>query len=354
MKCDGCLCVINDGSAFKCCSKSCGKKYCKLCAAVGTKQVDMSAWKCPACCASERKVGDKNSTPVRPSNDAQNVTIRKKQSSVTPGLTPSPAAPSPSAATTPMTSEVGELTTEIRRLTQEITSLKDRLETATASLNSCHKRLDELGEAVTSSNVRINKLEESEKQVQSLKATVQHLQLEINIQAQNNIRNEVEIIGIPETKNESLMHVVLTATSKIGVELNTLDVDWVSRSGPFKKTKNDSTSNLPRPIVFRLLRRIKRDEIVKAAKIRRNINLADFQLGGTDKPVYLNERLTKDSRRLFRDARLLSKQHSFAYCWLSNGNVHVRKQDGKPAQVIRSQEDLLRVFHTTDSTKTNT
>ncbi|KAL4715782.1 hypothetical protein ACJJTC_006361 [Scirpophaga incertulas] len=134
--------------------------------------------------------------------------------------------------------------------------------------------------------------------------TIDKLQSEIDLQAQNYVRNEIEIIGVPEVRDESLMHIVLTASKKISIDLNTQDVDWIAHAGSAKKIISDSTANFPRPIVSRLLRRTKQDEIIK----------------------------------------IRSKKCGLTYCWTKNGTIYVRKQDGNPAQFIRNQEDLLRVF----------
>ncbi|KAL4718022.1 hypothetical protein ACJJTC_011369 [Scirpophaga incertulas] len=342
MKCEGCSTVINDSNGFQCCHLQCNKKYCDLCINLDKKKTNLSTWKCPVCCARERKTGN-SSTPIRSSSDSQNVTLRKKVSTQSTSTPPTPII---TPVATSAVSEVSELTSEIRLLTQEILSLKDKLESATTSLDKCHKRLDELAETITKSETRINKLEKSERMVNSMLLTINKLQTEIDTQAQNNVRNEIEIIGVPEVRNESLMHTVMSAAKKIGIDLNTQDVDWAYRAGSARKTKPDSNSNLPRPIVFRLLRRTKRDEIIKAAQSRRNINCADFQLGDANKSVFINERLTNHTRLLFRESRTRSKEHGFTYCWIKNGFIYVRQQDGSPAQYIRNQDDLLRIFPT--------
>lgn len=288
------------------------------------------SWKCPDCCALIKKGGDNTSTPARAANDSQNVTLRKK--SVQP-------------PSDPTNSEVKELTAELRLLTKEISSLKQRLEVATESLTRCHERLDELGVAVAANESRIQAVETSTKEILELKCTVSQLQKELNSQAQGNLCNEVEISGIPESQNENLHHILLLATRKIGIDINDSDIDWVSRVGGRKSvTRSDDDLKAPRPIVARLLRRSKRDQVLRASKSRKNITSTDLEIPGSPYKVYFNERLTKENRMLFRDARTKSKANGYAYCWCSRGSIYVRQREGKAATQISSFGDLNRLF----------
>ncbi|CAG5051590.1 unnamed protein product [Parnassius apollo] len=45
------------------------------------------------------------------------------------------------------------------------------------------------------------------------------------------MRNEVEIVGIPENLGENLNYTILVAATKLGVDLEDKDLDWVTRVG---------------------------------------------------------------------------------------------------------------------------
>ncbi|CAH2102176.1 unnamed protein product [Euphydryas editha] len=181
--------------------------------------------------------------------------------------------------------ELQELTSEIRLLREEFTSLKSRLEDVTLSLERCHVRLGELGVSVTK-------------------------------------------------------------TRKVGVELEDRDIDSISRVGPriFSTSSSQVKAKLLRPVVVRLLRRLTRDQILKAAKSRRNITSTDLEIPGNPLKVYFNERLTRENRISFREARIKAKEKGYAYCWTSQGSLFVRQSEGKAAIPIRSREDLNRIY----------
>ncbi|XP_059062699.1 uncharacterized protein LOC131855443 [Achroia grisella] len=268
MQCEGCLSNLSRGKYFQCTKQHCGRKFCYLCANIQDATI-VKTWKCPACATQEKKVGDNSSTPIR--SDSQNITTRKKTNTKS------------NSPTGVKDIEVNELTSEIRSLTHELSSLKRKLEEATESLTRCYQRLDELGNAIQTANNRITQLENSETKVVSLQATVTHLENELNNQIQSQLSNEIEIVGIPENNNENLVHIAMVASRKIGIDLTEQDIDWVTRVGPrFSKATKTDTSNgeskFPRPVVLRLLRRSKRNSLIKESKNRRNLTSHDIDV----------------------------------------------------------------------------
>ncbi|KAI5634110.1 hypothetical protein NE865_13198 [Phthorimaea operculella] len=315
MKCSGCKkpCEARTASVT-CAIGTCGKSFCNSCVDTTNFSANQKkAWKCSDC-----KIKEPSS-----SQDGNK--------------------------------EVKALTTQIGRLVEEIASLKDKLQEATTSLSKCHERLNDMANTITAADSRIKVLEKRVSEVDTLKATVYHLQSELNLQAQQQLRNEIEISGITESQGENLQHFVALAARKVGVALEDSDVDWISRAGPKRKLKPDESSQedpsnsgklQPRPIVVRLVRRTKRDQLLKAAKARRNITTTDFNLPGAPTAIFLNERLTRENRMLFREARAKAKACGYDFCWTYQGTVYVRQRAGKQAIPIRSQDDIARITST--------
>ncbi|KOB72688.1 Uncharacterized protein OBRU01_12179 [Operophtera brumata] len=195
---------------------------------------------------------------------------------------------------------------------------------------------------------RLKYLEKRDAVVDSLQVTVFQLQNELKAQAQANLRNEVEMVGIPENLSENLHHIVLVAAKKIGLDLEDADIDWVSRVGPRRPPVSaklpEDGARMPRPIVVRLLRRAKRDQFLKSAKSRNNFSSTDLGIIGESRKVFFNERLTKENRVLFRDTRSRAKLHGYAFCWCSQGVIYVRQREGKAASPIRSKNDMDRLL----------
>ncbi|KAJ0171981.1 hypothetical protein K1T71_012744 [Dendrolimus kikuchii] len=332
MKCAGCLKINKDLHGLKCTTSSCGKIFCSLCINVSLNSEQKKTWICPDCCPIQKRGGDNSSTPIRSSAEMENVTMRKKINTITESV------------------EIRELAAVMSRLTNEFSCLKTQLKEVTDSLSHCHERMDELVRSINSSKNRLKTLEKRDLELIKLEGAVERLQSDLNIQEQINLRNELEIVGISEINNENLEDIGKLAAQKVGVKLEEGDVDWVTRAGPrFSTTMKNAqvqaqTTKLPRPIVVRLIRKAKRDEFLKAAKSRKNMSTTDLEVTGPTVKIFFNERLTKANRLLFRECRVRAKKHGYAFCWINQGAIYIRQQEGKSAQLIRSQIDLDRIL----------
>lgn len=227
-------------------------------------------------------------------------------------------------------------------LTEHFTSFKksvsDQLNTLTSTVNTWELRIQHLESKAEEMSQCITALKRRELDLMSQTSTITALQDKLSSTEQHSLRNELEISGMTEQKNESLTHSILLVAHKIGVALSENDIDTVTRVGP---TLSDGT---PRPVVARLLRNMKRNELVHAARVRKNLKTNDIDLPGEKRDIFLNERLTKANRSLFRECRERAKTYKYDYCWVRNGIIHVRKEHRKPAKVIRSVSDIDRLI----------
>ncbi|XP_063531452.1 uncharacterized protein LOC134742333 [Cydia strobilella] len=225
-----------------------------------------------------------------------------------------------------------------------MSDLKSQLTSALDSLTKCQTRMDEINGKLTDTERRLQALEDQQSQNVRIKATLQDLENKYNIQAQLALRNDVEIIGCPETKNENLHHTMMTIATKIGASVSDIDIDYVSRGGPKRKQSSNESNQLPRPVIVRFARRKVRDDFIAKSKIRRNLDTTDIITEGTPQKLYINERLTRENRQLFRIARERAGQANFKYCWTRGGFIYARKRDGADAINIINYDCIDRVF----------
>lgn len=294
-------------------------------------------WLCPSC-SSNRPKGDNVNTPVRSTaivNDFE-TNINLKRGTIRKVKT---------TETAESRSDTSVLT-EIRLLRQEFAEVRrefsDKLESVSKTLNY---KLGEFTKTIEAKNLEIA----------FLKTSVTNLQRQLAVHEQNSIKNELEIVGLPEYDNENLMQITSIMCKKIGVDLNEQDVDEVIRVGPRNLHSSDSSQRKwPRPVVVKLLRRRTRDEILKAAKSRRNVT-SEHVVEGPPKNVYFNERLTKENRTLFREARQWCQRVGFKFCWIRNGAVHIRQSENRAAVQLQSIEELdQKIGHEPDGLQAKT
>ncbi|XP_045506862.1 uncharacterized protein LOC123703036 [Colias croceus] len=236
----------------------------------------------------------------------------------------------------------------MRLIRETVGEIKSQMLTLTEHIEKCNLRLDEYD----------TKLDHHEKRIITLDNIITELKDRLNSNAQAQLRNEVEIIGIPEAPNENPAHTFRVITQKLGFPIEESDLDFTTRVGPARKysqnkgpTENNSSQS-SRPLVVRFLSRNKRDEFLKTGKMKqRSINALDLGLATELKNIelYFNERLTQENRYLFRTARQQSKVCGYKYCWTKNGVVYIRKQEGNSAIPIKKQEDLHQILNSRKS-----
>ncbi|CAH2106069.1 unnamed protein product [Euphydryas editha] len=338
--CSGCGNPIMDLYYMEC--SRCKDRFDLLCINIPKDSFDRFSqsykddWLCPSCVCALPK-GDNTSTPVRTPKSSSHLNDKNICSNVNPkrGSRPLCAKTKNVKYDSPPNPDLETLISELRLLREELAEVKEQNRDIKNQMSTLS---DNISRTVQEHS---DKIRNAEREIITLKASVGLLQQQLASRDQDNLRNDLEIVGIAEQNSENLQQIVLDASQKLGIPLSESDIDDVFRVGlkGSKLRKSSSAEKLPRPIVVRLLRRRKAEELLKAAKNRRcltSVNTVD----GQHMPLYINERLTKDNRQLFRQARSRAKEYRFRYCWVRGGNIFVRKADGKPAIRIFSPIDL--------------
>lgn len=332
--CGGCRNSIKDEFYLEC--SNCTKLFDIICLNMTKahfKNLDMEiSWLCPSC-ASSRPKGDNSHTPVRSGSVSASGTSEFANVKITRGSGPRGNKASFADLESGPHSDVALLIDEVRQLRKEVQDLRSDNFALKEEIKSYHQVLN---------NTLMDhsaKLEVVDHEISDLRGTVSGLCHTINTLEQDALRNELEIIGLPELTNENLCHLVLLTSKKLGVAVSEEDIDSVTRVGPKARNLSQDSMKLPRHVVVKLLRRRKRDEIIAAAKSRRNLS-SEGITESDPRTIFFNERLTKRNRQLFQAARVRAKKHAFRYCWVQNGVILARRADGKPAVRITSLLDL--------------
>lgn len=326
--CAGCKQEINSKSRQIHCA-ACKATYHPICVNLATTDPAKNRdWQCPDCLGRQPK---RDNTLVRVSGSPG---CSAATGDSTPRATKRLAVGSPSLSPSDKAGDMA-VAAELRLLRQEMSELK----------TSLFEGLLKCSEQIENFEHRVKNVEANIALIPVLQGTIAKLQEQIEQQSQSAMRNEIEIMGIEENPNENLIHTILVAATKIGANLDETDIDWVTRVGPKIRTNSNpqrpvNGPKFPRPVIVRLTRKVKKDELLREAKNRRHISSADLNIQGPDRKIYFNEHLTKLNRVLFRDARATAKEHGFRFCWVNNGRVHVRRAEGRPAINISSPADL--------------
>ncbi|XP_038216842.1 uncharacterized protein LOC119835861 [Zerene cesonia] len=115
--------------------------------------------------------------------------------------------------------------------------------------------------------------------------TVDQLRKRLNDSEQQQLLNDVCISGVPEANGENLTHIVISLAQKLSFDLDERDIVNAHRLGRQQNRRESGTDTAvsparPRTIMVRLTRRRVRDELLRAARVRRGADTAGTGIGG--------------------------------------------------------------------------
>nr|XP_018913285.1 PREDICTED: uncharacterized protein LOC109041391 [Bemisia tabaci] len=291
----------SSGSRFECladfasmsvcgkCQKPCNRQakdntscaICKLlfhnsCVGISIKNSYIKNWTCGECIALRNKKSIARSCSVDASpNMGRGERVRKTS-------TPTPVSSACFVNNlSASASDVDEVSmSAIKELFSQtnarLTAGLQKLETDLGeSINLCHSKIDEFMELLKAQKCLIEQqgkvIEEQHSQIVKLNKRVSELEVRTENQEQYSRANSLEIYGVPETKNEDPVRIVVEICRKLGVQINETAIDACHRLG--KQTNRTSAG-----IIVKFVRRLDKESILTKKRVFRNLSTS--QIGG--------------------------------------------------------------------------
>lgn len=247
--------------------------------------------------------------------------------------------------------DVEELSCLRSDLNDWFTNLKVDNDSKYKQLNEAINELKTHNEEILKSNKKMEQtIEQTSALYNDLKDTVIKISSEHNVALQkiaaleeqleqvqrNQLKTSLEISDLPKAENENLCELLNTIHTCLGLSIGKDDIVEVYRVNNLKK----------KPVVVQYRNACSRNDVLRAIKNHNKTNpkkrfcAKDANPEWKEDPIYFNESLTTNARRLFFAARNLQKVHGFKYCWTSSGRVYVRKIEGSPAIQIKSNDQI--------------
>lgn len=336
-KCNACGKYMSTLDVANICCSRCNKSMHRACVGVAT-DVNLPRWVCPECKIKEPR-SNMDNTPVKGDEPKLSVSGNKKSKKlVESGHGEEVSVPIPNVTA----SELRDMIDEMRLTRHEVTLLRQELSDMKEMVRTCDSRVEKL-EAIVHSLLEdggVGKQNDAVTQkIQSLEECVTLLQMNLDNRDQELLLNDVELTGIPEANNENPIHIVLTCATKLGLQLEERDLVSCRRVGGVRQA-----GARPRPLAVRLARRDLRAQLLRAARVRRQLNTEDLGLTSQPCTFYVNERLTKKNRDIFRKARLTGRSLGWRFVWTRDGRIYARKESGAHAHRICTETDIKQVF----------
>lgn len=316
---------------------------------------------CASCCHRQCAINAKTNTkaPARWLCKRCNTNqISPEKSSTPKDLNKSSTVSSDCSKSSPDESDktlLHDIKLELIKVAQEMSLFRNELSHLTTTLTSLNKRFDEV-------DIRISALENNtEQRISSLETRLSKLELdrciatnhidvksELNEMNQRSLRNDLEISGIDESKNENLFHITTALAQSLGVAMDERDIVFAERKGQRSGVSETGKPTRPRPVIIRLARQMVRDDLLRSARKLpakfagsndvTNLNVTKF---------YINERLTAYNRNLFYHARQEGKRKGWRFVWTHKGHIFARQNPDSVKNIIIKDSDIEVVFKNT-------
>jgi hypothetical protein len=224
--------------------------------------------------------------------------------------------------------EVSKTNESLQLIWEEIFSQRKQIEACVASVGDLDQR-------VTALEMKLKITDANEKEIDTLKASVQSL-LMANEEKEQYLRaNNVEIKNIPFRNSENLASIVGQVAERVGFSLKSDDVDLMTRVA--------TRATGPKPIIVKFYRRSRRDEFLSLAKKFGRLTTAHLDWEGKESIVYVNEHLTASRKALLTKTKLRAMEKGYKFVWINNCKILVRRNESSQAFWIRSDGDLPKI-----------
>ena len=228
------------------------------------------------------------------------------------------------------------LEVEMSKMTMDFNDLKNSLQFLSEKYEEVTKENREMKEELESLKKENGLVKKELKMVQESAKSALMTSNDID----NHLRsNNVELHGVPLTKNENVGNVSFEILKVAAPNIKEEEIEKVHRIGNPKNA--DGTPKKTTPILVQLKGKVRRNEILKN---RKKLAKHDFQKMNLDtERVFINENLSQFSKSLFHQANVLKKKNGWSYIWIMNGNINMRKSDGSQVLRIRDTSDLNKI-----------
>lgn len=221
--------------------------------------------------------------------------------------------------------DVACMLVEMNKKLDALPALKETVDHIERSIEMMSDKYDELLQRIEKQDGEIRDLKTRVDRMEECKQedTIQQLRRDVDELEWRSRRLNLEFHGIPKSENEDLLSKVNEEiASKVGVpQLVKSEVSAIHRL-PSRPGKVPG-------VIVRFTSQETRDKWLEGKKSLRGTSL------------YVTENMTKHSRTLLAATKEWAKTKGYMYTWHKNGKVHLRKRDGEPVILIKSEQDLI-------------
>lgn len=211
-------------------------------------------------------------------------------------------------------------------------SIENELRLLRESVSFCSDKISDFESTLKQFSTALKNIEGLKVEQEKIKTDVIALSNKLNDLEQFSRNKNLEIHGVPELKNENLLKVFENICAHVNFDVNVDKVDYIHR------IQNRNTEH-PKPILIRFTSRLVKENMLGAVRVKQHAEFSKNKkpglwLVGAQKPIFINENLTSDKKRLYKEARQFAKEKRYKFVWVRNGNIFLRKDETSKIQLV--------------------
>lgn len=208
------------------------------------------------------------------------------------------------------------------------------------SLNFYGGKIDDFGVRLEGFQRAVNSFAELKSEVDELKNECKLLKSEIELIHQYNRRNNVEVFGIPENRDEDVKSTLRKIGDIVRFPLQDTDIIECHR---VQSHPNSTNRGNPRNIVVKLAAHDLKLKFMESVKVARSKLTADALGFSVKHQIYVNDHLTHQNKWLLRQCKEFCKVNQYKYCWIKESKIFVKKTDSSRTVNIVNEDGLRKL-----------
>lgn len=173
-------------------------------------------------------------------------------------------------------------------------------------------------------------------QLKEKDAIIKDLQSRIADLEQYTRKNNIEIHGVSETRDEDVEEIVCNIGRAIGVNITEKDIEAAHRVPTRRK-------DTPQPIIVRFQSRKVKNQVMAKRKVNITNRQALNQENVSERNVVIYEQLSPFFKDLRWKAKQKAKEKDWKYVWPSGGKLWARKDENSREIRITCESDLTKI-----------
>lgn len=229
--------------------------------------------------------------------------------------------------------------TKINSIESGIAEIKEQLSTIIKKQNKAENKckeqagkIDRIEEICNEYMILKEELEELKSENVILKRKISEIQMYCTKLKKEELKNKIEIYGIPQTEMENLNQLVIELAKEAKVELQLSEIEECYRP--------KATGNIDKQIIVKFKGQEKKSKILKAMKGLKP-RLKNLKMQPENKKIFVNEALTYETKKLLYQTKLEARTKEWYKIWIYAGDVYIKLEEKGKEIKIQDEESLI-------------